>query len=108
MASGVMAEAGAMMPTSDSDLTGLSKVSVLQLLRMSLHERLCAATLLSPFRARTHDARLGSSVRAPYGTAWVHAAPCGIAAVPRGARRATTSGENDRFNVFWPIRPIYR
>ena len=44
--SGVMAEAGAMVPTSDSDLTGLSKVSVLQLLRMSLHERLCAATLL--------------------------------------------------------------
>ena len=43
---GVMAEAGAMVPTSDSDLTGWSKVSVLQLLRMSLHERLCAATLL--------------------------------------------------------------
>ena len=41
--SGVMAEAGAMVPTSDSDLTGLSKVSVLQLLRMSLHERLCTA-----------------------------------------------------------------
>ena len=46
VASGIMAEAGAMVPTSDSDLTGLSKVSVLQLLRMSLHERLCAATLL--------------------------------------------------------------
>ena len=46
MASGVMAEAGAMVPTSDSDLTDWSKVSVLQLLRMSLHERLCAATLL--------------------------------------------------------------
>ena len=40
VASGIMAEAGAMVPTSDSDLTGLSKVSVLQLLRMSLHERL--------------------------------------------------------------------
>ena len=61
MASGVMAEAGAMVPTSDSDLTGLSKVSVLQLLRMSMHERLCAATLLVPFQARTHDACLGSS-----------------------------------------------
>ena len=34
VASGIMAEAGAMVPTSDSDLTGLSKVSVLQLLRM--------------------------------------------------------------------------
>ena len=45
MASGVMAEAGAMVPTSDSDLTDWSKVSVLQLLRMSLHERLCTATL---------------------------------------------------------------
>ena len=42
VASGVMTEAGAMGPTSDSDLTGLSKVSVLQLLRMSLHERLTA------------------------------------------------------------------
>ena len=49
VASGVTAEAGAMVPTSDSDLTGLSKVSVLQLLRMSLHERLCTATLLWPF-----------------------------------------------------------
>ena len=56
VASGVTAEAGAMVPTSDSDLTGLSKVSVLQLLRMSMLERLCAATLLAPFRARTHDA----------------------------------------------------
>ena len=99
VASGIMAEAGAMGPTSDSDLTGLSKVSVLQLLRMSLHERLCAATLLWPFRARTHDACLGSSLRAPYGTAWVHAAPCGIVAVPRGARKATTSGEKVGFNV---------
>ena len=49
MASGVMAEAGAMVPTSDSDLTDWSKVSVLQLLRMSLHEHLCAATLSAPF-----------------------------------------------------------
>ena len=49
VASGVMAEAGAMVPTSDSDLTGLSKVSVLQLQRMSMHERLCTATLLWPF-----------------------------------------------------------
>ena len=99
VASGIMAEAGAMVPTSDSDLTGLSKVSVLQLLRMSLHERLCAATLLAPFRARTHDACLGSSSGALYGVAWVHESPCGIVAVPRGARRATTSGENLRFNV---------
>ena len=45
VASGVMAEAGVMVPTSGSELTGWSKVSVLQLLRMSLHERLCTATL---------------------------------------------------------------
>ena len=75
--------AGAMVPTSDSDLTGWSKVSVVQLLRMSLHERLCAATLLAPFRARTHDACLGSSSGALYGVAWVHESPCGIVAVPR-------------------------
>ena len=107
MASGIMAEAGAMVPTSDSDLTGLSKVSVLQLLRMSMHERLCAATLLSPFRARTHDACLGSSVRAPYGTAWVHAAPCGMVAVPRGARRAPTSGEKLVSNVLSEVLLSY-
>ena len=86
VASGIMAEAGAMVPTSDSDLTGLSKVSVLQLLRMSMLERLCAATLLAPFRACTHDACLGSSSGALYGVAWVHESPCGIVAVPRGAR----------------------
>ena len=57
MASGIMAEAGAMGPTSDSDLTGLSKVSVLQLLRMSLHERLCTATLLQHSQARARDGR---------------------------------------------------
>ena len=49
VASGIMAEAGAMVPTSDRKLTCWSKVSVVQLWRMSLHERLCAATLLSPF-----------------------------------------------------------
>ena len=49
VASGVMAEAGAMVPTSDSDLTDWSMVSVLQLLRMSLHARLCTTTLLAPF-----------------------------------------------------------
>ena len=100
MASGIMAEAGAMGPTSDSDLTGLSKVSVLQLLRMSMHERLCAATLLAPFRARTHDACLGSSIRALYGVAWVHQSPCGIAAVPRGGSRALTSVEKVGFERF--------
>ena len=100
VASGVTAEAGAMVPTSDSQLTCWSKVSVVQLWRMSMLERLCAATLLAPFRARTHDACLGSSIRALYGVAWVHESPCGIAAVPRGARRATTSGEKVRFNVF--------
>ena len=99
VASGVMAEAGVMVPTSGSELTGWSKVSVVQQWRMSMHERLRTTTLLWPFQARTHDARLGSSVRAPYGTAWVHAAPCGIVAVPRGARKATTSGEKVRFNV---------
>ena len=62
MASGVMAEAGAMVLTSDSDLTDRSKVSVLQLLRMSLHARLCTTTLLAPSRARTHGACLGSSI----------------------------------------------
>ena len=97
--SGVMAEAGAMVPTSDSDLTGLSKVSVLQLLRMSLHVRLCTTTLLAPFRARTHDACLKRSIVAPCGVAWVRQSACGIAAVPRGGRRAPTSGENLRFNV---------
>ena len=107
MASGIMAEAGAMVPTSDSDLTGLSKVSVLQLLRMSMLERLCTATLLGPFQARTHDACLGSSVRALYGAAWVHESPCGIVAVPRGGRRALTSGEKVGFNVFWSFLPIY-
>ena len=99
MASGVMAEAGAMVPTSDSDLTGLSKVSVLQLLRMSLHVRLCTTTLLAPFRARTHDACLKRSIVAPCGVAWVRQSACRIAAVPRGGRRAPTSGENVRFNV---------
>ena len=69
MASGVMAEAGAMVPTSDSDLTGWSKVSVLQLLRMWLHARLCTTTLLQYFQARTHDACLKRSIVAPYGTA---------------------------------------
>ena len=107
VASGVMAEAGAMGPTSDSDLTGLSKVSVLQLLRMSLHERLCTATLLVTFQARTRDACLGSSVRALYGAAWVHESPCGIAAVPRGGRRALTSVEKVGFNVVWSFLLIY-
>ena len=107
MASGVMAEAGAMVPTSDSDLTGLSKVSVLQLLRMSLHARLCTTTLLAPFRARTHGACLGSSIAALYGVAWVQESPCGIAAVPRGARRATTNGEKFVSNDMSVILPIY-
>ena len=65
MASGVMAEAGAMVPTSDSDLTDWSKVSVLQLLRMSLHARLCAATLLQHSQARARDACLKRSIVAP-------------------------------------------
>ena len=47
VASGVTAEAGAMVPTSDSKLTCWSKVSVVQLWRMSMLERLCTATLLS-------------------------------------------------------------
>jgi len=95
-----MAEVGAMGPTSDSDLTGLSKVSVLQLLRMSMHERLRAATLLQHSQARERDAGLKRSIVALCGVAWVRQSPCRIAAVPRGARRAATSGENDRFNVF--------
>ena len=107
VASGVMAEAGAMVPTSDSDLTGLSKVSVLQLLRMSLHVRLCTTTLLAPFRARTHDACLKRSIVAPCGVAWVRQSACGIAAVPRGGRRAATSGENFVSNVLSVTLPIY-
>ena len=99
MASGLMAEAGVMVPTSDSELTCWSKVSVVQLQRMSMHERLYAATPLVPFRARTHDACLGSSIRALYRVAWVHESPCGIVAVPRGGRRALTSGEKVGFNV---------
>ena len=107
VASGVMAEAGAMVPTSDSDLTGLSKVSVLQLLRMSLHVRLCTTTLLAPFRARTHDACLKRSIVAPCGVAWVRQSACGIAAVPRGGRRAATSGEKFVSNVLSVTLPIY-
>ena len=107
MASGIMAEAGAMGPTSDSDLTGLSKVSVLQLLRMSLHERLCTATLLQHSQARARDACLKCSIVAPCGVAWVRQSPCGIAAVPRGGRRAPTSGEKVRFNVLWLFLLIY-
>ena len=45
VASGVMAEAGVIVPTSDSELACWSKVSVVQLQPMSMHERLCAATL---------------------------------------------------------------
>ena len=103
MASGVMAEAGVMVPTSGSEFTGWSKVSVVQQWRMSLHERLCTTTLLAPFQARTHDARLGSSVRALYGVAWVHESPCGIAAVPRGGRRAPTKSQKLHFTVTLPI-----
>ena len=47
VASGVTAEAGAMVPTSDRELTCWSKLSVVQLQRMSMLERLCTATLLS-------------------------------------------------------------
>ena len=107
MASGVMAEAGAMVPTSDSDLTGWSKVSVLQLLRMSLHARLRTTTLLQHFQARRHDACLKRSIVAPCGVAWVRQSPCGIAAVPRGGRRAATSGEKFVSNVLSVTLPIY-
>ena len=100
VASGVTAEAGAMVPTSDSELACWSKVSVVQLQPMSMLERLCAATLLWPFQARTRDACLGSSIVAPYGVAWVQQSPCGIVAVQRGGRMATTSGEKVGFNVF--------
>ena len=99
VAGGVMAEARAMVPTSDSDLTGLSKVSVLQLLRMSLHERLCTATLLQHSQARARDACVKRSIVALCGVAWVQQSPCGIAAVPRGGRRAATSVEKFVSNV---------
>ena len=107
VASGVMAEAGVMVPTSGSELTGWSKVSVVLQWRMSMHERLCTTTLLAPFQARTHDACLGSSIAAPYGVAWVQESPCGIAAVPRGARMATTNGEKFVSNVLSATLPIY-
>jgi len=48
----LMAEAGMMMPTSDSDGTFLPKVSGVLLLRMSLHWQLCATTLLYHSRTR--------------------------------------------------------
>ena len=107
VASGVMAEAGAMVPTSDSDLTGLSKVSVLQLLRMSLHERLCTTTLLQHSQARARDACMKRSIVALCGVAWVQQSPCGIAAVPRGGRRAATSGEKFVSNVLSATLAIY-
>ena len=100
VASGVTAEAGAMVPTSDSKLTCWSKVSVVQLWRMSMLERLCTATLLAPFQARTRDACLKCSLVAPCGVAWVQQSPCGIAAVQRGGRMATTSGEKGSFQRF--------
>ena len=86
--SGVTAEAGAMVPTSDSELACWSKVSVVQLQRMSMHERLCTATLLAPFQARTHDACLGSSIAALYGVAWVQEITL------RDRRRAARSQES--------------
>ena len=46
-----------MMPTYDSDGTFLPKVSGVQQLRMSLHERLCATTLLYLSRTRTPPSR---------------------------------------------------
>ena len=58
-----------MVPTSDSDLTDWSKVSVLQLLRMSLHERLCTATLLQHSQARARDACVKRSIVALCGVA---------------------------------------
>ena len=107
MASGVMAEAGVMVPTSGSELTGWSKVSVVQQWRMWLHERLCTATLLQHSQARARDACLKRSIVALCGVAWVQQSPCGIAAVPRGGRRAATSGENFVSNVLSVTLPIY-
>ena len=57
MARRLTAEAGMMMPTSDSDGTFLPKVSGVQQLRMSLHERLCATTPLYLSRTRTPPSR---------------------------------------------------
>ena len=99
VASGVMAEAGVMVPTSGSELTGWSKVSVVQQWRMSMNERLCTMTLLGPFQACTHDARLKQSQVAPCGTTWVQQSACGIVAVQRGGRRALTSREKFVSNV---------
>ena len=57
MARRLKAEDGMMMPTSDSDGTFLPKVFGVQLLRMSLHWRLCATALLYHSRTRTAPSR---------------------------------------------------
>ena len=57
MARRLTAEAGMMMPTYDSDGTFLPKVSGVQQLRMSLHWRIGATTLLYLSRTRTPPSR---------------------------------------------------
>ena len=60
-----------MVPTSDSDLTGLSKVSVLQLLRMSMHEHLGMQLGAPPVHACSRVSR----DRCNSWVLWVHGRP---------------------------------
>ena len=85
MARRLTAEAGMMMPTYDSDGTFLPKVSGVQQLRMSLHERLCATTLRSLPRTCARAACLNSSIVALCGTAEVRQTACWAVPVPRGS-----------------------
>ena len=54
-----------------------------------------------------HRARLKCSIVALYGVARVQESACRIVAVPRGGRRALTSGEKVGFNVLWSFLLIY-
>ena len=70
VASGVMAEAGVMVPTSGSELTGWSKVSVVLQWRMSMHERLRTTTLIHHCCRCSKRARTMHAWAALF--AWVH------------------------------------
>ena len=99
MARRLTAEAGMMMPTYDSDGTFLPKVSGVQQLRMSLHERLCATTLRSLPRTRARAACLNSSIVAPCGTVEVRQTACWAVLVPRGSTAEIANAKRVRFNV---------
>ena len=107
MARRLTAEAGMMMPTYDSDGTFLPKVSGVLLLRMSLHERLCATTLRSLPRTCARAACLNSSIVALCGTAEVRQTACWAVPVPRGSTAGIANAKRVRFNVLWPKLPTY-